>query len=145
MREYLNAAERSRVLIAMCAKVSMNDFRQSTALTDEEKECLEEACLWIEAFQDSIFKRLGEGFTKAMRNLATENTIRVVGKWGESPDMSATIDTQELEKIMNECGNSCLFCERTEHKTCPVFQIKQYLGIEGFPIEGCPYKLGGDL
>ena len=144
MRNYLNAEERTRHIIIMSAQETIADMIDSNGITSEERRNLTRAKKAIEEFNASVCERLGQPYLRRIINTMNDNALRLVAK-GMTKPMIYTAASEDLVPMIAEVRSlQCMFCERDDYKTCPMYAMCVALDIEGEDTtDKCPFTMDG--
>ena len=142
MKDFFNADEREQHLKIMACQTSVDEFKDSNALTEEEKKCLRNAHKWLVKFTDSVFTRFGAPYGRKLQNTLSCNTLKFVGKYAQAQSaISECAQEDLLPKIRELQRFNCLFCEREDHIDCAMYAMGVSVGLEDKNETGCPFKL----
>lgn len=148
MKNYFNEKERTNHIILMCMEHTAKDFANSTALTEEEKECLEQIAEWCKALNESVFERFGDAYRRKIDGTLKSNTLRLVGRYSAFKECISHCASEDIEpKVKDLMSLHCLGCDKCDYKNCAMYSMAVACGIVGEDTDGCPYNMGdfGDL
>ena len=144
MKNYFNEKERTNHIIVMCMQHIAKEFSSSNALTESEKKALCKIAEWCEKLNESVFERFGTAYRRKIQGTLTNNTLRLVGKYGAYTDCISYCASEDIEpKVKDLMSLHCLGCEKCDYKDCSMYSMAVTCGIVGEDTDGCPYKLGG--
>ena len=144
MRNYFNEKERNTHILAIgmegVVRSILNEF---TALTEEERENLKIALEHFEAFNDSIFDRLGDVYRRKITNTMETKTVCLASKYTAKNDNSTYCARDDIARCVSELQMlNCCGCERCDWQDCSVYKASVMCEVEGSSADGCPYKWG---
>lgn len=143
MKEYFNKCEREKHIILMCMEYAIKEMQENnTSLTEYERECLDDITSAIQDFNESVFERFGDAYKRKIQGMLNCNNVQLVSKFtGAQKSAISYISNEDLTPLINDLTMfHCTECERTDHKTCPVYNIAVACDVFGENEEGCPYK-----
>ena len=148
MKNYFNEKERTNHIILMCMEYTAREFANSSALTEEEKKALNKIAEWCGKLNESVFERFGDAYRRKIQGTLTNNTLRLVSKYGAYTDCISYCASEDIEpKVKDLMSLHCLGCDKCDYKNCAMYSMAVACGIVGEDTDGCPYNMGdfGDL
>lgn len=142
MKEYFNKQTREKHIILMCMEYAISELQESDALTEYERACLDNIKGEIRDFNESVFERFGDAYKRKIKGTLDCNNVQLVSKFiGAQKTAISYISNEDLTPLISDLTMfHCTECERTDHKTCPVYNIAVACDVFGENEEGCPYK-----
>lgn len=142
MKTYFNAADRTRHIILLAMQTTCEEMSKSPTLTGEERRHITKAFNEVEAFNRSLFERMGEPYANKIQRTMESNALRLVGKYSSYTEAISNAAAQDLEPAINDLRTiHCLDCERCDFTKCGVYAISVACDIKGEDTDGCPYKI----
>ena len=142
MREYFNREEREKHIILMCMEYAVKELQESNALTDDERECLDDIITDVQAFNELVFERFGDAYKRKIQGMLNCNNVQLVSKFtGAQKSAISYIANEDLTPLIDDLTMfHCTECEKCDFKTCPIYNIAVACDVFGANDEGCPYK-----
>lgn len=147
MRNYFNAEERTRHIITLAMQETIAEFKNSTALTAEEKRYLNTALTNIQKFNVSVYERFGKSYMRKVENTMRDNDLRLIGKGAKYTECISHAAEEDLLPTINDLRMlNCLDCEKCDYKNCAIYAICTACDInveENLTKEkgGCPFGI----
>jgi hypothetical protein len=142
MREYFNMEERENHIKVTSCQVYVKKLAESPAITEEERKDLLKAFKLLDKVTDSIFERFGEAYIRKLKGIMACNTLKIVGKYAPMQNAISHVAQVDMLPMIRKLQMwTCLDCERTGHKDCPMYNMGIACELEDVAEEGCPFRL----
>lgn len=141
MKNYFNEKERTNHIILMCMEYTAKEFLTSNALSEEEKNSLENIVKLCNNINESLFERFGEAYRRKIQGTLKNNTLRLVGKYAPYNECISYCASEDIEpKVKDLMLFHCIDCGKCDYKNCAIYSMALTCGINGSCDNGCPYK-----
>lgn len=143
MNNFFDKHEQADHLAILACQGKSQRLLTSKALTEEERDCLEQVEAWCDLFSKSVFKRFGLPYQRKLLRTLDSNDLLLVGK-NEPIKQSISMAAQEdLAPLITKVQSDyCFKCKGDKnHLECAMYACAVTLGIEATPSENncCPY------
>ena len=142
MKNYFNQTERAQHIVLMCMEQVAKEFRESSALSEEEKENIDLLTYAIDKLNDSVFERFGDSYKRKIHGTLQCNTVALVGNYNKvKNECISYCPTEDLVGHIGDLINlNCVDCDKCDYTKCAVYGIAVACGVDGDDTDGCPYK-----
>lgn len=142
MKEYFNAEEREDHIKITSCQYYVKKLAQSNAITEKERKDLLKASKLLDGVTNSIFERFGQAYVRKLNGIMQSNTLKLVGKYASFQNAISRVAQEDMLPMIRQVQTMlCMWCERTDHKDCPMYNMGIACELEDVAEEGCPFHL----
>lgn len=141
MKNYLNAADRTRHIIITAMQSVTEDLSKSESLSEDEQNYLNIVYENLLKFNQSLYSRLGEPYKRKILQTMQSNTLRLVGKYSAKSEAISYAASEDLTPTINEVIDlKCCDCQKNNFIDCPVYALGVACDLDSRSKDGCPYR-----